>query len=147
MALMKWKPLPELSNMRRQIDRLMYPYSGLEDFTKDLWTPDVNVTETEDEIVVSADIPGIFEKDMSIKLSGDNLILKGERKEENGTKGKHFHKIERACGSFSRTIPIPVGVDTGKIVAGCNNGVLEFHLPKKEEAKAKERLICRKKLI
>ena len=138
MNLVKWEPLTELSSMRRHMDHLMDSFFGMENIKKDLWAPNVDVTETEDEIVVRADIPGIEEKELSISLSGDNLIVKGERKEEKESKGKHFHRIERAYGSFQRTIPMPVAVDAEKIEAECNKGVLEVHLPKKEEAKAKE---------
>ncbi|UCB47523.1 MAG: Hsp20/alpha crystallin family protein [Spirochaetota bacterium] len=102
------------------------------------WCVDVDVTETPEEIQVKADVPGIDKKDISITLSGDNLMIKGERKEEKEEKTKHSHRIERRCGSFQRILPVPVAVDSSKISAEYKDGVLTVHLPKKAEAKPKE---------
>jgi len=83
------------------------------------------------------DIPGMDEKDFSVSLSGENLIIKGERKEEKEDKEKHYHKKERRTGSFQRVIALPVSVDSKKISAEYVNGVLKVHLPKKDEVKPK----------
>jgi len=145
MDLIKWRPFRELSSMRREIDRIMDRFFDTDRITEGMWLPDVDVSETPEEIVVKADIPGIDEKDLSVTLSGDNLIIKGERKEEKEEKGKHFHRIERSYGSFQRSIPLPVAVETDKIDATYNNGVLEIHLPKTAEAKPKQIKISVKK--
>jgi HSP20 family protein len=88
--------------------------------------------------VVKAEFPGMEEKDISVTLSGDNLMIKGERKSEKEEKDKQFHRIERSYGVFQRTIRLPVGVDADKIKADYVKGVLEVHLPKKAEVKPKE---------
>jgi HSP20 family protein len=140
MDLMKWEPFGELSSLRRQMDRLWDSFFGREPaiFERGRWVPAIDISETKDEIVVKAEIPGMDEKDISVTLSGDNLMIKGERKSEKEEKDKQFHRIERSYGVFQRTIRLPVGVDADKIKANYVKGVLEVHLPKKAEIKPKE---------
>ena len=145
MDLIRWEPFKELSSIRRQMDRLLDTFFEREEAPAGIWAPEIDVSENSDEFVVKADIPGINEKDLSVTLSGDNLIIKGERKEEKEEKGKHFHRVERRYGSFQRSIPLPVAVDSDKIKAEYSNGVLEIHLPKTAEAKPKEIKISVKK--
>jgi HSP20 family protein len=120
------------------MDRLMDTFWERATFPGERWMPELDVTETSEEIVVKADVPGIEEKDLSVSLSGDNLIMKGERKAEKEEKGGHFHKVERSYGTFQRIVALPVTVDAENIKAEYKKGVLELHLPKKAEAKAKE---------
>lgn len=136
MEIMKWEPFREVPELRRRFDNLFDSLIGRE--VKGEWVPAIDVSETPDEILVKADIPGIEQKDLSITLSGENLIIKGERKSETEEKTKHSHRIERRYGSFERMIKMPVAVDAGKIKAKYENGVLEVHLPKKAEVKPKE---------
>lgn len=100
------------------------------------WTPRVEVVESDTGILVKVDVPGMEEKDLSV--SGDDLIVKGERKLESEEKKKHYHRVERSYGMFHRVIPLPSTVEAGKIKADYNKGVLEIHLPKKAGAKAKQ---------
>jgi HSP20 family protein len=140
MEIVKWEPLSELSRLRRQMDRLTGLFWGRDPmfFEGEKWIPAVDVAETKDEVVVNIEVPGVDEKDLSVTLSGDNLMIKGERKSEKEEKGEHFHRAERCCGSFQRIIGLPVSVDPEKIKANYVKGVLEVHLPKKEELKPKE---------
>jgi len=140
MELSKWEPLHELTSMRRQMERLWESFFGHEsrDFYNEGFTTCLDVAENKDEVLVKVDVPGIDEKDLSVSLSGDNLIIKGERKEDNEEKEKHYHRIERRHGNFQRVIGLPVSVDGEKINAEYENGVLEIHLPKKAEAIPKE---------
>ena len=138
MDVIKWDPFRELSVMRDQMDRLMSPLFRGGAPGREFWAPDLDVSETEEEILVKADLPGIDEKDLSISLSGTNLLIKGEKKEEKEEKGKHFHRIERSFGSFQRTVALPVAVDSSRVRAEYNKGVLEVHLPKKPEAKPQQ---------
>jgi HSP20 family protein len=105
-----------------------------------MWTPAFDLVEGKNEIVVQVNIPGMDEKDLSVSLFGNNLIVMGERKEEKEEKDKekHYHCKERRTGSFQRIITLPVTVDSKKISAEYTNGVLKVHLPKKEEVKPKE---------
>ena len=87
--------------------------------------------ETAEEVVIKAELPDMDEKELSLSLSGDNLIIKGERKGEKEEKDKRFHRMERWCGGFERVVALPVSVDQEKISAQYKKGVLEIHLPKK----------------
>ena len=84
MAIMKWESLGELSTLRRQMDYLMESFFGCEplSYERERWIPAVDVTETKDEIVVKVEVPDMDEKDISVTLSGENLMIKGERKSE-----------------------------------------------------------------
>jgi HSP20 family protein len=99
------------------------------------WTPNVDVLETEGEIVLKADVPGVSEKDLEIKLEDGTLSLKGERKFEAEKKGEGYHRIERGYGTFVRCFSLPDSVDPEKVKAACKDGVLTVTLPKKEIAK------------
>jgi HSP20 family protein len=102
------------------------------------WSPSVDIYETENELVVKADLPEVDPKNVGIQLENGTLTLKGERKfeqEKNGQKG--FHRIERSYGSFVRAFSLPDTVDGEKVKADYKNGVLTITLPKKEVAKPK----------
>ena len=140
MALVKWDPMGELTTFRQQMDRLFDSFLGREISTPSLerWNPSLEMSETSDEILVKIDVPGIEEKDISLTLSGDNLVVKGERKMEKEEKDKHYHKIETSYGAFQRVLPMPVSVDPEKIKAELKGGVLSIHLAKKAELKPRE---------
>ena len=140
MAIVRWEPFRELSSLRREMDRLFDSFVGRGEGGEResvMLAPNVDVIETNEEITVKADLPGIDEKDLSVTLSENNLIVKGEKRSEKEEKDKHFHRLERRNGFFERVIPIPVSVDPAKITADYQNGVMEIHLPKKPEAKPK----------
>jgi HSP20 family protein len=99
------------------------------------WTPSVDVKETENEIVLLADIPGVDQKNIDIKIEDGTLTLKGERRFEEEKKGEGYHRLERGYGSFVRCFSIPDSVDPEHVNASYNNGVLTVSLPKKEIAK------------
>jgi HSP20 family protein len=102
------------------------------------WMPAVDVSETKDSLIVKAEIPGMESKDIDISLSGDLLTIKGEKKQKTEEKKENYHRIETHYGAFSRTIRVPVPVNSEKIKASYDNGVLKITLPKKEEVKAKQ---------
>ena len=99
------------------------------------WTPAVDIFETENELVLKADVPDVELKDIDIRLENGTLSLKGERKFENEEKKKGFHRVERSYGSFARYFTLPDSVDPEHVAAEYNNGVLTVTLPKKEIAK------------
>jgi HSP20 family protein len=102
------------------------------------WSPAVDIYETENELVLKADIPEVDAKSVGIQVENGTLTLKGERKfEDQQTNGKGFHRIERSYGSFVRAFSLPDTVDTEKVKADCKNGVLTVTVPKKEMAKAR----------
>ena len=135
-----WRPLRELSNLRREMEDLWGNLAGEREFLpmKGEWMPAVDVSETKDSLVVKAEIPGMERKDIDISLSGDLLVIKGEKKQKIEEKKESFHRIETRYGAFSRSIRVPVSVDSNKIEASYDKGVLKITLPKKEEIKAKQ---------
>jgi HSP20 family protein len=106
-----------------------------------LAVPTVDVSETDDEVLVTADLPGLTEKDVEVTLDRDVVTIRGSRKEEREEKKKNYHLMERSYGEFHRVIPLPEGIDKDKAKATFKNGVLKLALPKLPEAKAERRHI------
>jgi HSP20 family protein len=102
------------------------------------WSPAVDIFETEEEIVVKAEIPGMERNDITLHLENNVLTLKGERRFEKETKEENYHRIERSYGSFSRAFSIPSMVDEERIRAEYKDGVLKIVLPKKAQARPKQ---------
>jgi len=101
------------------------------------WAPAVDIVETENELILKADVPGVDLKDIDIQLENGTLSVKGERKFEKDEKGKGFHRMERSYGSFVRIFTVPDTVDSEHVTAAYEAGVLTISLPKKEVAKPK----------
>ena len=99
------------------------------------WSPRVDVSETDEEVRVRAELPGLEPEDLDLSLDRDRLVLKGEKKEERERKEKGYLVVERSFGSFHRTIQLPTEVDPQKVEASFKNGVLKVNLGKQEEAK------------
>ncbi len=102
------------------------------------WNPSVDILEKDGNLVLRAELPGMTEKQIDLKLEGDTLILKGERKMESEDKKKNYHRVESFYGSFTRTFRLPETVDTDKINAEYKNGMLTVTLPQKPEVKPRE---------
>ncbi len=102
------------------------------------WTPAVDIFETENELVLKADVPDVDQKNIDIQLENGTLALKGERKFENEQNQKGFHRVERSYGTFARYFTLPDTVETDKVKADYENGVLTITLPKKEVAKPRQ---------
>jgi HSP20 family protein len=106
--------------------------------TKESWIPSVDILEKEGNLILRAELPGMTEKEIDLKLEGNVLTLKGERKMENEDHKSTFHRIESYHGSFTRSFRLPETVDTEKINAEYKNGVLTITLPQKPETKPRE---------
>lgn len=133
-----WRPFQEL---RKEVDRLFQEFFGKSYFPERWegieWVPSIDVSETEDEIIVKADIPGVKPEDIEINLVDNVLTIKGEKKREKEEKKENFYRVERYYGTFMRSIQIPSEVDVEKIKAQYKDGVLKVTLPKKPESKGK----------
>jgi HSP20 family protein len=105
------------------------------------FSPKVDVTENEKEFNISAELPGMDDKDIDVSLQNDMLTIRGEKKEEKEDKGKDYYRMERSYGYFSRTIPLPVEVETDKVDAKFKKGVLTITLPKTAKAVAETKKI------
>jgi len=144
MAMLPWKKKDDesgLMTLQRQMNRLFEDFFGrglgLEPFAHEGWAPALDVEETNDAVIVKAEVPGVDPKDVDISISGDVLTLQGHKKEEKEEKGKSFHRIERSYGAFSRSVLLPAPIESEKVEAKYDKGVLEITMPKKPEAKAK----------
>jgi len=102
------------------------------------WSPAVDIYETENELVLKADLPEVSQKDIDVRMENQTLTIAGERKFEKGEDTKGFHRIERSYGQFVRSFAVPSTFDTEKISAEFHNGVLSVSLPKKEAAKPRQ---------
>jgi len=102
------------------------------------FAPRVDIEETDKEIVVKADLPGVEAKDVEISVSDGVLTMKGEKKEEREEKKKNYHCVERYVGKFYREIALPPSADPDKIAATTNKGVITVTIPKKPEAQPKK---------
>ncbi len=107
--------------------------------------PVVDVKESDKEIIVTAELPGMEEKDFELLLTDDALTIKGEKKEEKESKDKDYYRMERSYGMFNRVIAMPEGIDSGKADAKFRNGVLTITLPKSEESAKKVKKVPIKK--
>jgi len=134
----KWDKLPVFSSFQDEMNRVLDNFFSRESPYGTDWRPKVDVAETESNIIVKAEIPGIDPKDIDISITGDILTLKGEKKEEKENTGRCYHRVESSYGCFKRVINLPVSVNVDKVTAEGKNGILEIILPKKEESKTKK---------
>jgi len=137
MTLVRWTPWQELENMNRQLSHLFddSPLNTLSDAGQ--WAPRVDIRETDDALLVQAELPGIDKKDVHLEVKDGVLTLSGERRYEKDVKEENVHRVERVYGSFSRSFSLPTNVDAEKVDASMRDGVLEVRLPKRESAKPK----------
>jgi len=134
-------PFRELDRVQRDLGSLFDALVPREEGRSEQlanWAPPVDITETENEYLVKADLPGLDKKDIDVTVENGVLTIKGEKKEEHESKKKGMHRSERYFGSFYRAIALPSGIDETKLSAKHKNGVLELTLPKTEEAKPKQ---------
>jgi len=124
--------------MNRLFDDAGRPWRTDEPAATTSWSPSVDIFETEGEIVVKAELPGMDRKDIQLNLENNVLSLRGERKFQKETKDDNYHRIERSYGVFSRSFSIPATVDEERIRADYKDGVLKIVLPKKDQAKPKQ---------
>ena len=103
-----------------------------------MWTPNVNISETKDNIMVTAEIAGRSKEDIKVSLHENVLTISGEKKQEKEEKEPNYHRIERSYGSFTRCFDLPTTVQFDKIKANYKDGILKITLPKSEEVKPKE---------
>jgi len=139
--LTPWRPF-EFDRVRREMDRLWdsflegRPMRRAEEGGE--WLPSLDVSETKNDLVIKAELPGMDAKDIDISLNNGFLTIKGEKKHEKEEKDENYHLNERSYGSFTRSVRLPREVQSDKITASFKNGVLRVTLPKSEESKKRE---------
>jgi HSP20 family protein len=140
MAIVRWEPLRELSSLQNEMNRLFNtafdsPATPGNGGAMRRWVPAMDLLETADHFVLRADLPGLTQDDVKIELEDSTLTVSGERKSEHEDKQEGYYRVERAFGSFSRSLTLPKGIDADAVTAGFENGVLEIRVPKPEERK------------
>jgi HSP20 family protein len=136
MALTRFDPFRDIAILQDRMNRLFTDYGAREEGVLSAWVPAVDIYENEKkELVLKAELPDVRREDVSVTVENNTLTLSGERKFDAEVKKEHYHRIERAYGSFSRSFSLPTTVDTGRIGAEFKNGVLTIRLPFREEAK------------
>lgn len=127
----------ELDRMLEDFGRGFSSFESMPEAMSQVLTPATDVVETDKEIQITAELPGLEEKDVKIDLSDNVLTIRGEKKAEKEEKDQNYRMIERTYGSFRRSLELPPGVDAGAIKATIANGVLKVTVPKPAPAQAK----------
>lgn len=139
---MRYDPFRELRGLHDEMNRL---FTGVvpaaidrEDFLRGAWSPNVDIFEDKDRLIVEAELPGMKRDEFELSVENNILTLKGERKFEKKTEEDNYHRIERSYGSFVRSFTLPQTVTADGATADFDNGILRVSLPKREETKARK---------
>jgi HSP20 family protein len=142
MALIRWEPVRELNTIQSEMNRLFNTFFDSPTATNGSaarrWLPAMDLLETENDFVLRADLPGLSESDVNIELENNVLTISGERKSETEERKEGYYRVERASGSFSRSLTLPDGIDPDAVKATFERGVLEVRIPKPEERKPRK---------
>jgi HSP20 family protein len=135
----RWNPQQNLDTIHGQLSRFLEPFTRMadEDLVSGAWVPPIDVAETQEKIIVRAELPGMKQEEIQIEFENGLLSIRGERKliKEEGVT---YHRVERTFGNFSRSFTLPRTIDPERISATYRDGVLQIEVPKKEEAKPKQ---------
>ena len=140
MDLVRWDPFREMENFVDRYRRLLGELparrrTSKEEITACDWAPAVDISESDAEYLIKAELPEISKNDVKVSVHEGVLSFQGERKQEKEEKGKRFHRVERCYGSFERSFTLPPNVDERAVTAEFKDGVLNIHLPKSAKAK------------
>jgi len=147
MALMRWgqpsNVFSELTRMQREMDEIFSTFAPRHARTRPSTFraqvyPALNIYNDGESFILRAEVPGVDPKSLDIEVTGDTLTLRGERQLPELAEGASYHRRERDFGQFSRSFTLPEKVDGNKVVARCEDGVLEVRLPHAEDAKARK---------
>jgi HSP20 family protein len=149
MAIERWRPFgaqmdrDPFRDIQHEMNRLFdnflgRPTTGMAGTSARVWTPVVDMYETNDDLILNFELPGVPEKDISLSITGDVLTVKGERQFGHQVNGDNCVHTEGVYGRFERSIRLPMPVEAGRVRATYRDGVLEVSLPKTEEVRPKE---------
>ncbi|MDP3091418.1 MAG: Hsp20/alpha crystallin family protein [Nitrospira sp.] len=139
----RWSPFKEVEELEKRLSQLMGRgvSAGSTDkneaITVAQWSPVVDISEDDKEYAIKAELPDVKKEDIKLNVHDDVLTITGERKYEKEEKGKKYHRVERAYGSFVRSFTLPEDADGTKVTAEYKDGLLNVRLPKSEKAKPK----------
>src|SRR5690349_14909654 len=143
MALLRWEPVAEVGTIQNEMNRLFNTFFDQPSPTGRggagrRWVPAMDLIETAEHFVLYADLPGLFDEDVSVQFEDNVLTISGERKAERETQQEGYYRLERAFGGFSRSLTLPEGVDPDGVQAHFDRGVLEIRIPKPERKKPRQ---------
>jgi HSP20 family protein len=153
MGIVRFDPFRELDRLQNEVNRLFEGYtrtpeqqrssssgdgSAMAPYQGRVWSPSVDVAETQTEILLRAELPGMRQEDIDIELSGDTLTLRGERKFENEEKRENYVRVERSYGRFQRSFTLGVPVKFEEVTANYRDGILEVRLPKSDATRPRK---------
>jgi HSP20 family protein len=142
MALTRWSPYRDMVNVRDEMNRVFNEFFGRGSqeegaWFAGAWSPPVDIFETDEALIMKAELPGFSKDDISIELKDNTLIMKGERKRQDEVKEGNYHRMERMYGAFQRSFMLPTTVEHDNVKASYKDGILELHLPKVQAAQPK----------
>jgi HSP20 family protein len=134
-TLVRWDPAAEVDSLQSEMNRLFDGFFGGRGNGSGTrrWIPPMDLAETEEELILTADLPGVAEDDVAIEIKDGTLAISGERRDTREQGGRGYHRVERSFGRFARTLTLPRGVDAESVAARFEDGVLEVRIPKPEE--------------
>jgi len=141
MDIVPWKSFGEVSRLRREMDDLFNRIFGETSLSKigfGKWQPLVDISETDTDVIVKAELPGIDAKEVDVSITGDRLTIKGEKLQEKEEKEENRYRSERYYGAYERVIDLPAGIEEDKTIATFDKGILTITLPKVEKVKKKQ---------
>jgi HSP20 family protein len=143
MAIVRWDPFRELSDMQDRMGRLMgefYGRGGADDvMRRGAWVPPVDIFDSgKGELVIKAELPDMKREDIQLTVENNMLTISGEKKMEQEMSEEQYHRVERAYGRFTRSFSLPSTIDPGRVSADYRAGVLTVRLPVREEAKPRQ---------
>jgi len=133
MAIIRWDPFREMTQLQNRFDRLFEAVGG----RQESWLPAVDVFDTQDAVVLKAEIAGMNPDDIQIEVEDNVLTIKGERKFEEKVDEERYYRVERRFGAFQRSLALPQGVKSDQIDAAYDEGILTVTVPKAEQEKPK----------
>lgn len=141
-SVARWDPFRELEELSERLNRVFGRPPVRRDNSKEAltvadWIPAVDISESESEYLIKAELPGVKKEDIKVTLQEGVLTIQGERKQEKEEKGRKYHRIERSYGTFMRSFTLPDSADDSKVSAEFKDGLLSLHVPKSEKAKPK----------
>ena len=146
MALVRWEPVRELTSIQNEMNRLFNTFfdtptpgnGGNGGSSPRRWIPAMDLVETDEHFVLKADLSGLAEGDVNVEVEDNVLTISGERKAEHEDKREGYVRVERAFGTFRRSLTLPEGINPEAVQASFENGVLEVRIPKPEERKPRK---------
>jgi HSP20 family protein len=137
MAIVRWEPAREVDSLQSEVNRVFDAFFGTAGANGRVrrWVPAMDLVEDDEQLILRADLPGLSRDDVEIEIKDRVLTVSGERKTEDEQRSEGFYRVERAFGSFSRSMTLPDGIDAERVSAEFADGVLEVRIPKPEQRK------------